>query len=204
MPARVAVVYYSSTGHVHQLATAVAEGAEGAGAEVRVRRVPELAPEEVIRSQDAWHEHHVATKDTVPEAKPEDLEWANAMAFGTPTRFGLPAAQLKQFIDTTGGLWAQGLLADKVYAALTSTGTDHGGQEATLLALANTFYHWGGFLVPPGYTDPMLYASGGNPYGTSYVTGQDIAKHLPDTTVASARYQGARLARFAQRLAAED
>ena len=200
--ARIAVVYYSSTGHVHQLAVALAEGAEEAGAEVRVRRVAELAPEEVIRSQDAWHEHHVATQESVPEASLDDLEWADGYAFGTPTRYGTPAAQLKQFVDTTGPLWAEGKLADKPVTSFTSSMNAHGGQESTLLALNNVFYHWGSVIVAPGYTDPLLYASGGNPYGTSYVAGQDVAKELPEEIRTAARYQGRRLATFAEKLAA--
>lgn len=198
---RIAVIYYSSTGHVHQLATALADGAEETGADVRLRRVAELAPEEVIRSQDAWHEHWVATKDTVAEATLDDLEWADAYAFGTPTRFGLPSSQLKQFLDTTGPLWAQGKLADKPATSFTSAMNAHGGQESTILALNNVLYHWGAVIVPPGYTDPLLYASGGNPYGTSYVAGQEVRRHLPDEIVAAARYQGRRLAEYAHRLA---
>lgn len=197
----ISVIYYSSTGHVHQMATALAEGAEQAGAEVRLRRAPELAPEEVIRSQDAWHEHHVAVKDTVPEATPDDLVWADGYALGTPTRFGLPSSQLKQFIDTLGPIWSQGKLADKPATSFTSAMNRHGGQESTILALNNVLYHWGALIVPPGYTDPLLYASGGNPYGTSYVTGQDVAKQLPDETVAALRYQGRRLAEFTAKLA---
>jgi NAD(P)H dehydrogenase (quinone) len=199
--ANVAVVYYSSTGHVHQLATAVAEGAEEAGNEVRLRRVPELAPEEVVRSQDAWHEHAVAVRDVVEEATLDDLEWADGYAFGTPTRYGTPAAQLKQFIDTTGPLWAQGKLADKPATAFTSAQNRHGGQESTILALNNVFYHWGAVIVAPGYTDPLLYGSGGNPYGTSYVAGQEIAKELPAEILEAARYQGRRLGEFTVRLA---
>ena len=198
--ARVAVVYYSSTGHVHQLAQAVAEGAESTGAEVRLRRVPELAPEEVIRSQDAWNEHHTATKDVVEEATLDDLAWADGYAFGTPTRFGTPAAQLKQFIDTTGPLWAKGELANKPVTAFTSAMNQHGGQESTILSLNNVFYHWGALIVSPGYTDPLLYASGGNPYGTSYVAGQDVGD-VDATVLESARYQGRRLAEFAEVLA---
>ena len=199
--ARVAVVYYSSTGHVHLLAQAVAEGAEEAGAEVRLRRVAELAPEEVIRSQDAWNEHYVATKDVVEEATLDDLEWADGYAFGTPTRYGTPAAQLKQFLDTTGPLWAEGKLADKPATSFTSAQNTHGGQESTILALNNVFYPWGAVIVSPGYTDPLLYASGGNPYGTSYVAGQDTVKELPAETVTAAKYQGRRLATFAAKLA---
>ena len=195
----VAVIYYSSTGHVHQLAEAVAEGAMAAGAAVRLRRVPELAPEEIIRSQDAWREHHVATRDRVAEASLEDLEWADGYAFGTPTRYGTPAAQLKQFLDRTGPLWAKGALAGKPVTSFTSAMNRHGGHESTLLALNNVFYHWGALIVPPGYTDPVLFASGGNPYGTSYVQGQEVGDVDPEVLVA-ARYQGRRLAGYASRL----
>ncbi len=201
MPARLAVIYYSSTGHVHQLAHALGEGAEEAGAEVRVREVPELAPEEVIRTQDAWNEHYVAQRDD-PKATLEDLEWADAYAFGTPTRYGLPAAQLKQFIDTSGPLWAQGKLADKVATTFTSAMNAHGGQESTILALNNVLYHFGAVIVPPGYTDPLLYAAGGNPYGTSYVTGQNVGQ-VAEETLAAARFQGRRLAEYAARLVAD-
>ena len=199
--ANVAVVYYSSTGHVHQLAAAIAEGAEEAGNEVRLRRVPELAPEEVIRSQDAWHEHHVAVSESVPEATLEDLEWADGFAFGTPTRYGSMASQLKQFIDTTGPIWAEGKLANKPATSFTSAMNRHGGQESTILSLNNVFYHWGAVIVPPGYTDPLLYASGGNPYGTSYVAGQDVSKELPAEILEAARYQGRRLGEFTVKLA---
>ena len=196
----IAVIYYSSTGHVHQLAHAVGEGAEETGAEVRIREVEELAPEEVIQSQDAWNEHYVAQKEE-PKATLDDLEWADGFAFGTPTRYGSMASQLKQFIDTTGPIWAAGKLANKPATSFTSAMNRHGGQESTILALNNVFYHWGSVIVAPGYTDPLLYASGGNPYGTSYVAGQDIAKELPEEIRTSARYQGRRLATFAAKLA---
>jgi multimeric flavodoxin WrbA len=114
---RIAVIYYSATGHVHKLAEAVAKGATDAGAEVRLRRVAELAPEAVIRRQDAWHEHYEATVAVVEEARLEDLEWADGFALGTPTRYGLPAAQLKEFIDQTGPLWVEGHLSNKALTA---------------------------------------------------------------------------------------
>jgi len=196
---RVAVIYYSSTGSVHALAEAVREGAEKAGAQVRVRRVAELAPPEAVAANPAWAAHAAATAD-VPIASHDDLVWADAVVLGTPTRFGLPAAQLKQFLDTTGGLWAKGLLADKAYAAITSTGTQHGGQESTLLALANTFYHWGGFLVPPGYTDPIQFEAG-NPYGAAHVDGNGTVRP-GRVELEAAAYLGRRLATVAARLCA--
>jgi NAD(P)H dehydrogenase (quinone) len=198
--ANVAVIYYSSTGHVHQLARAVAAGAEEAGAAVRLLRAPS-SPRSGHPLQDAWNEHYVATKDTVREATNDDLEWADGYAFGTPTRYGLPTAQLKQFIDQTGPLWAAGKLADKVVTSFTSAQNTHGGQESTILALNNAFYHWGSIIVPPGYTDPLLYEAGGNPYGTSYPSGGDIAQ-IPEAVRRAAHYQGRRLAEYAARLTA--
>jgi len=197
--ANVTIVYYSSTGHTWQIARAVEQGARAAGAETRLRKVRELAGVEAIAAKPAWKEHLEATRD-VPEATLDDLEWADGFVFGTPTRFGLPTAQLKQFIDTLGPLWAQGKLQDKAAAAFTGAGNVHGGQEATLLALHNVFYHWGSIIVPVGYTDKLLYAAGGNPYGVSFTDGR--GKGLPEEKLAAARFQGQRVSRFASLLAA--
>jgi NAD(P)H dehydrogenase (quinone) len=196
---KLAVIYYSATGNVHALAESVREGAEKAGAEVRVRKVAELAPDEAIGKNDAWAAHVRATAD-VPQATKGDLVWADAVILGTPARYGLPAAQLKQFLDTTGALWEQGLLADKVYAAFTSSATKHGGQESTLLALSNTFYHWGGFIVPPGYTDPVQYEAG-NPYGVGHVS-DDGATPVGAVEAAAAAYLGRRVTTVTRRLLA--
>ncbi|MFI8963129.1 NAD(P)H:quinone oxidoreductase [Streptomyces sp. NPDC053493] len=197
MSVKVAVIYYSATGNVHQLAQAVAEGAEKAGAEVRLRRVAELAPDTAIDANPAWRAHVDATADAVEVAALDDLEWADAYALGSPTRFGNVAAQLKQFMDTTGGLWQQGVMADKPATAFTSAYNTHGGNESTLLALYNTFHHWGSVIVSPGFTDQSVYAAGGNPYGTAH-PGTNGA---PDEKVlAAARYQGERLTKIAKRL----
>ncbi|GAA2261526.1 NAD(P)H:quinone oxidoreductase [Streptomyces amakusaensis] len=194
---KIAVIYYSSTGSVHHLAQAVAEGAEKAGAEVRLRRVTELAPDAAIDSNPAWRAHVDAAKD-IPIAGHEDLEWADAYAFGTPTRFGNVASQLKQFIDGTGGLWQRGVFADKPASAFASASNLHGGNESTLLALYNTFYHWGSLIVPPGYTDQSVYAATGNPYGTAHASGAGV---LPGENILdAARYQGQRLATITARL----
>jgi NAD(P)H dehydrogenase (quinone) len=197
---KIAVIYYSSTGHVHKLAEALTNGAADAGAEVRLRRVAELAPEEIIRRQAAWHDHHAATVDVVEEAQLEDLEWADGFALGTPTRYGLPAAQLKEFIDQTGPLWADGHLANKVATSFTSAANRHGGQESTLLALNNIFYHWGSLIVPPGYTHQVQYEAGGNPYGTSYESGLEGDLSVSGEALTAAHYQGFRLAQYARRL----
>ena len=167
---KVAVIYYSATGTVHGLAQAVAEGAGAGGAAVRLRRVAELAPDSAIDENPRWRQHADAAA-SVAQASVEDLAWANAFAFGTPTRFGAPAAQLKQFNDQAGGLWREGGLTDKPVTAFTSATHRHGGNEATILSLSNVFYHWGALIVPPGFTDPVVSAAGGNPYGASYVTG---------------------------------
>jgi NAD(P)H dehydrogenase (quinone) len=194
--ARIAVIYYSATGNVHALANAVAEGAESAGAEVRVRQVEEIASEQLISQNQHWGRHRAAVRDR-PEATLADLEWADGVAFGTPTRFGNVAAQLKQFMDQAGDLWEQGKLADKLATSFTSSQTAHGGQESTLLALNNTFYHWGMVVVPLGYTVHEVFASGGNPYGASYTSGTQLPGHLPEDPLKVAHAQGARLARFA-------
>ena len=167
-----AVVYYSSTGTNHKMALAAAEAARDAGAEVKVLKVPELAPEEAIASNAGWKAHYEATKN-VPEAKASDLEWADAIIFSVPTRFGNLPSQMKQFLDTMGGLWAQGKTVNKVVSAMTSAQNSHGGQEATLLSLYTSMYHWGAIVVAPGYTDPSLFAAGGNPYGTSVTAVED-------------------------------
>jgi len=195
---RISVVYYSSTGHTWQIARAIEEGARAAGADTRLRRARELAGPEAVASRPEWKAHLDATRD-VPEATPDDLAWADGFALGSPTRFGLPAAQLKQYIDMLGPLWAQGQLQDKAAAAFTGAGNPHGGQEATLLALQNVFYHWGAIIVPVGFTSPVVRASGGNPYGVSFTA---TGAPLPEEKLALARYQGERLARTAQALVA--
>jgi NAD(P)H dehydrogenase (quinone) len=192
---RVAVIYYSATGNVHALAQAVAEGAEEGGAQIRLRHVEELASELLISQNQYWGRHRSQVAEA-PLAQLEDLDWADGVAFGTPTRFGNVAAQLKQFIDQAGTLWQQGKLADKVATTFTSSQTTHGGQESTILALNNTLYHWGMVIVPVGYTVQEVFAAGGNPYGASFTTGHTVTG--PDEkALAVARYQGRRLARYA-------
>ena len=200
MSPRVLVVYYSATGSVHRLAEAVAAGAGSAGADVRLRRVAELAPAEAIASNPAWAAHREETDAAVEVATLDDLEWADGYAFGTPTRYGAPAAQLKQFVDSAGGLWQEGKLADKPVTVFVSSAEQHGGQESTILSLNNVFYHWGSVIIPLGYTDDVVYEAGGNPYGTSWPAG--FPSTMPDeVTLRCARYQGVRLARFAALLA---
>ena len=169
---KLAIVYYSATGINYQLAKWAEEAAREAGAEVRVVKVPETAPAEAIDSNPAWRAHYDSTKD-VPEASSADLEWADAIIFSVPTRFGNMAAQAKQFIDVQDGLWAQGKLMNKVVSAMSSAQNPHGGQEATILSLYTSMYHWGAIVAAPGYTDNSIFKAGGNPYGTSVSQGQD-------------------------------
>lgn len=196
MTVRLAVIYYSATGNVHTLAEQVAAGGREEGAEVRVRKVPELAPDSAIEANPAWREHHEMTRG-LPPASVEDIDWAHAIAFGTPTRFGNVAAQLKQLLDQAGPLWARGALTDKVVSGFVSAANRHGGQESTLLALYNTLYHWGAIIAAPGYIDATSASAGGNPYGTSHV-GNDGPPSAE--TLAAARYQGQRLVQIAGRL----
>ncbi|WP_426350001.1 NAD(P)H:quinone oxidoreductase [Alloiococcus sp. CFN-8] len=172
MNIKIAVIYYSSTGTNYQLAKWAEEAALEMGAEVRVRKVQELAPEAAIESNPGWKAHYEATKD-VPVASSEDLEWAEAIIFSAPSRYGNLPSQMKQFIDMQGPLWAQGKLVNKVVSGMSSAGNPHGGQEATIKALYTSMMHWGAIIAAPGYSSPVLYGAGGNPYGTSVTQGQD-------------------------------
>ncbi|MEF3304977.1 NAD(P)H:quinone oxidoreductase [Paenibacillus sp. GYB003] len=172
MSVNLAIIYYSSTGTNYQLAEWAAEGAKQAGAEVKILKVQELAPESAIASNPAWKAHVDATKD-VPVATPDDIVWADAIIFSTPTRFGNMASQMKQFLDLTGGIWFNGKTINKVVSAMTTAQNPHGGQEATLLALYTSMYHWGAIIVGPGYTDHSIFTAGGNPYGTSVSVDQN-------------------------------
>ncbi|MBN9656352.1 NAD(P)H:quinone oxidoreductase [Halobacillus litoralis] len=164
---KLAIIYYSSTGTNYKMAQWAEDAAKQEGADVKLVRVPELAPMEAIEQNPAWKEHYLATKDVVPEAKIDDLDWADAVIFSVPTRFGNVPGQVKQFMDQAGGLWFQGKLVNKVVSAMTSAQNVHGGQEATLLNFYTTMFHWGAIIAAPGYTDDAVFASGGNPYGTS-------------------------------------
>ncbi|MDN4160504.1 NAD(P)H:quinone oxidoreductase [Nocardioides abyssi] len=195
---KLAIVYYSSYGTTHAMAQRVAEAAEKHGAEVRLRHVAETAPDEVVEGQEAWAAHRREVEGQ-PVASPDDLDWADAVVFGSPTRYGHVTSQLQAFIDTLGPLWGQGKLADKVYTAFTSSQTKHGGQESTLLAMHTTFAHFGGIIVPPGYTDPLKFDDG-NPYGVGKVTGQST--DLDDTDHAALDHLVVRALTVAEKLAA--
>lgn len=175
---KISIIFYSATGVNYQMASWAAQAAEAAGAEVRLRRVHELAPDKAIDSNPAWRATADAIK-SIPEASADDLDWADAILFSVPTRFGNMAAQMKQFIDLQGPLWAQGKLVNKAVSGMTSAQNPHGGQEMTLQSLYTPMMHWGAVIVPPGYTDDSLYPAGGNPYGTS-ATQQDDGGVLPE------------------------
>lgn len=163
---KVAIIYYSSTGSNYQLSRWAAEGAEEVGAEVRIAKVKELAPASAIEKNPLWKKNIDATAN-VPDATLDLLEWADVYIFSTPTRYGNVAAQMKQFLDSAGELWMKGKMVNKVVTAMSSAQNPHGGQEATLLSLYTTMYHWGCLVVTPGYTDQAIFKAGGNPYGTS-------------------------------------
>ena len=196
MSVKVAIVYYSSTGTLQAMAERLEQAAVAAGGEVRRRHVAEIAPPEAIAANPAWAAHVEAVKDE-PTATADDLVWADVVLLGSPTRYGNVTSQFQQLMDTTGPAWSQGLLADKVYAAFTSSQTLHGGQESTLLSVYRQVAHWGGIIVPPGYTDPVKFVDG-NPYGVSHATGGDndvplgtpqldALDHLAQRTISVAR-----------------
>jgi NAD(P)H dehydrogenase (quinone) len=198
-PVKLSIVYYSSTGTIAEIAKELRDAGIKAGAEVRLLKAAELAPREAIESNPAWAANDAATAG-IPVAAPEDIEWADAVLFGSPTRFGNVSAQLKQFIDTLGGLWGQGKLADKVYSGFTSSTTLHGGQETTLISLYTSIHHFGGVIVGPGFTHPLKFEDG-NPYGTSHVDLQGT-RPVDDTARTAARYQAERVVKIAAQLKA--
>jgi NAD(P)H dehydrogenase (quinone) len=193
---KLAVIYYSTYGTNYQMAEVAAAAAQEGGAEVRLRKVRETAPQEVVQAQDAWANHAKATED-IPEATPDDMVWANAYLVSAPTRYGGAASQMRSFIDTLGPIWQEGKLADKPATAMTSAQNPHGGQETTLLSLYYTFMHWGALIVPPGYTDQSVFESGGNPYGASVTA---TGEPLTEQDKAVIRHQAQRLVAFAQKL----
>lgn len=195
MSVRLAIIYYSSYGTNHHMASIAAEAAKAAGAEVRLLKVAETAPAEVVAGVDAWRAHAEKTAD-VPTASVEDMEWANAYLFSAPTRFGIMASQMRAFIDTLGGFWAEGGFANKPISGMTSAQNMHGGQETTLLSFYTSVMHWGGIIVAPGYTDPAIFKTGGNPYGYSHTQGDEFTEDRK-TVIA---HQTRRLVEIAEKL----
>ncbi|MCP3032461.1 NAD(P)H:quinone oxidoreductase [Halobacillus sp. A1] len=195
---KLAIIYYSSTGTNYKMAQWAEDAAKNAGAEVKLVRVPELAPMEAIEQNPAWKEHYLATKDKVALATVEDLDWADAFIFSSPTRFGTLPAQTKQFLDQAGGLWAQGKLVNKVVSGMTSAQNPHGGQEATLLNLYTTMFHWGAIVASPGYSDNSIFSAGGNPYGTSVTV--DGEGNMKEDVEGAVRHQVNRTLEVAQKI----
>ena len=199
--ANILVVFYSRDGSVEALAKAVGEGAREAGAEVRLRRVPELVSKEVMGKVPGWEERskRMLAEHGVPTLT--DAEWADGIIFGTPTRFGNTSAELKAFIDGLGGLWFQGKLNGKAAGAITSTAGPHGGNETTLISLYLPMAHLGFIIVPTGYTHAKLFAGHGTPYGATSVSGQNSAPPTADE-LDVAKHQGARITQVAAALKA--
>ncbi len=201
---KIKVVFYSMFGHIYKLAEAVAEGArEVEGAEVELLQVAELVPDDVLEKSGAKKAREVFAH--IPTANPSDLEDADAIIFGTPTRFGNMCAQMRNFLDQTGGLWAQGALIGKVGSVFTSTGTQHGGQETTLTSFHTTLLHHGMVIVGLPYSEARQMTldevTGGSPYGATTIAGTDGSRMPSENELAMARFQGRHVADIARRLA---
>ena len=198
--AKVLVLYYSAYGHIEAMAKAVVEGAKAAGADVTLKRVPELVPEEVAKNSG------FKLDQEAPIADPNELADYDAIIFGCGTRYGTVASQMRNFIDQTGGLWAQGKLVGKVGSVFTSSATQHGGQESTILGFIPTLLHHGMVVVglPYAFAGQMGVeeVKGGSPYGASTITDGDGSRMPSETELAAARYQGEHVAKIAAKTAA--
>lgn len=196
--ARILVLYYSMYGHVETMAEAVAEGARGEGADVIIKRVPELVPEEVARKAGA------KLDQPAPIATVDELAGYDAIIFGTPTRFGNMCAQMRNFLDQTGRLWLSGGLAGKVASVFTSTATQHGGQETTITSFHSTLLHQGMVIVGVPYTCQALLnmneITGGSPYGAGTLAGGDGSRQPSENELEIARFQGRHVAEVARKL----
>ncbi|HUT72983.1 MAG TPA: NAD(P)H:quinone oxidoreductase [Desulfatiglandales bacterium] len=201
---KIKIVFYSMYGHTYKMAEAVAEGArEITGAEVEILQVAELVPDSVLEESGAKKAREAFAH--IPTAKPEDLADADAIIFGTPTRFGNMCAQMRNFLDQTGGLWAQGALVGKVGSVFASTGTQHGGQETTLTSFHSTLLHQGMVVVGLPYSEARQMTlegiSGGSPYGATTIAGTDGSRMPSENELTMARFQGRHVADIAKRLA---
>lgn len=200
---KIHVVFYSMYGHIHQLAQGVVEGAKSvAGAEVALFQVPELVPDDVLEKFGAKQAR--AGFSSVPVIKPEQLADADAIIFGTPTRFGNMCAQMRNFLDMTGGLWAKGALIGKVGSVFASTGTQHGGQETTITSFHTTLLHHGMIIVGVPYACQELVnmneITGGTPYGATTLAGADGSRKVSANEMAIARFQGKHVAEITKKL----
>ena len=196
--AKVLVLYYSAYGHIETMANAIAEGAREAGAQVDVKRVPELVPEDVAKKS------HFKTEQAAPVAVIADLANYDAIVVGTGTRFGRMSSQMASFLDQAGGLWAKGALIGKVGAAFTSSGTQHGGQEVTLFSIITNLLHFGMVVVGMDYgfgaQMTIEEVTGGAPYGATTIVGTDGSRQPSQRELDGARYQGRRVAHVAAKL----
>jgi NAD(P)H dehydrogenase (quinone) len=200
---KIQVVFYSMYGHIYRMAEAVAAGArEVAGAEVALYQVPELVPEAALEKSGAKQAR--AAFAHVPVMKPDQLAEGDAILFGTPTRFGNMCAQMRNFLDQTGGLWVKGALVGKVGSVFTSTGTQHGGQETTITSFHTTLLHLGLIVVGVPYAEQRLMnmdeITGGSPYGASTLAGSDGKRQPSENELAIARYQGRHVAEITRKL----
>jgi NAD(P)H dehydrogenase (quinone) len=203
MSTKVQVVFYSMYGHVYRMAEAVAEGARGVpGVEVVVKQVPETLSDEVVAKMGATQARKAFAQ--VPVADPDALAEADAIIFGTPTRFGNMCGQMRSFLDRTGGLWMKGALIGKVGSVFISTGTQHGGQETTITSFHTTLLHQGMIIVGCPYSEQRLMnmkeITGGTPYGASTLAGADGSRMPSENELAIARFQGRHVAQIAKRL----
>lgn len=197
---RVLIAFYSRNGSTEALAKAIAEGAKSEAADVRMRRARDLVSEDIMRKVPGWPESSARMIQEYGVPSEEDAEWADAIIFGTPTRFGNVSSELKAYIDSLGGLWFQGKLNGKVGSAFTSTSTPHGGNETTITSLYTPMAHLGLIIVPLGYADPAMFRSG-TPYGASSISGQNNAPPTPDD-LEVATFQGRRVTHVAKALKA--
>lgn len=193
------VVFYSRDGSTEALAGALAEGAMAAGGAVRVRRARELVGPEIMAQAPGWAEKAAVMNARYEAPTPDDALWADAIAFGSPTRFGLIGAELKAYIDSLGALWARGKLAGKVGTSFTSSSTPHGGNEVTAFTLFAPMSHFGMIIVPPGFADPAMF-KGGTPYGASSVSYGPKNAGPTNADLDAARFQGQRVATIARAL----
>ena len=194
------VVFYSRNGSTEKMAQAIAEGAKEAGAEIRLRRARDIVGPDVMDKAPGWRENSQRMDAIYPAPTLEDADWADGVAFGTPTRFGNVSAELKAYIDSLGALWFQGKLNNKAAAAFTSTGSLHGGNEVTVFTLFGPMAHMGFVIVPLGYIDPVVFRAA-TPYGASTVSGQNSIPPSEDDLHA-ARAHGKRIASVARVLKA--
>lgn len=198
---KILIPFYSRSGTIERLAQAVAEGAQSEGAEVRLRRARELVGPEVIASVPGWKESAAAMNAKYEAPTADDALWADGVIFGTPTRFGSVSSELKAYIDSLGGLWAQGKLVGKAGSAFAGSSQMHGGNESTVISLWNPLAHLGFIIVPTGYADPVMFAGAGSPYGASVISSHPPAGPT-EAEIAVARFQGKRVAQVAKKLSA--